>query len=214
MKCNKHKKDNIRTLIKTKNNNLQWVEYSDSVSKEVPKPDFKKRIEKHMKSSMKFFQKHLKEFEEKIGYYGFLTYDENNNEKFNIIKKNELKNKKIEAVKKPKTKSKKKDIHENETIDLRSINTGKLCSSWEVLDLIEIILLLKIHINAEELSKINVKDIQDKKISTFIESKNITDDEDIKKIIYYKNLKKKELLCDIILKNFKEKELIFYYFKY
>lgn len=214
LKCNKHKKDNIRTLIKTKNNNLQWVEYSDSVSKEVPKPDFKKRIEKHMKSSMKFFQKHLKEFEEKIGYYGFLTYDENNNEKFNIIKKNELKNKKIEAVKKPKTKSKKKDKHENETIDLRSINTGKLCSSWEVLDLIEIILLLKIHINAEELSKINVKDIQDKKISTFIESKNITDDEDIKKIIYYKNLKKKELLCDIILKNFKEKELIFYYFKY
>uniref|UniRef100_A0A6C0E1M7 Helicase ATP-binding domain-containing protein n=1 Tax=viral metagenome TaxID=1070528 RepID=A0A6C0E1M7_9ZZZZ len=214
LQCNKHKKDNIRTLIKTKNNNLQWVDYSDSVSKEVPKPDFKKRIEKHMKSSMKFFQEHLKAFEQKIGYYGFLTYDENKNEKFNIVKKNELKNKKIEAVKKPKTKSKKKDKNENETIDLRSINTGKLCSSWEVLDLIEIILLLKIPINTKELNEINVKDIQDKKISAFIESKNITDDEDKKKIIYYKNLKKKELLCDIILKNFKEKELIFYYFKY
>ena len=211
LQCNKHKKDNIRTLIKTKNNNLKWVDYSDSISKEVPKPDFKKRIEIYMKSSMKIFQEHLKTFEDEIGYYGFLTYDENKNEKFNIIKRNELKNKKIEAVKKPKTKSKKKDKHE--TIDLRNINTGKLCLSWEVLELIKIIILLETPINDTELNKINVNDLPDK-INKFINSNSITDEEDIKKLLYWYNNFKRNELCDIILNGFQENNLIFYYFKY
>ena len=216
MQCNKHKKDNIRTLIKTENenNNLKWVDYSDSISKEIPK-SFRKKIENYMKSSMKKFQKHLKKFEDKIGYYGYLTYDENKNEKFNIIKRNEHKNKKIEAVKKPKTKSKKKDKQENETIDLRNINTGKLCLSWDVLELIKIILLLKTPIEDEdtELGKINIPISIPDKINNFIESNSIEKD-DIKKLLYWHTKKKRNELCEIILKGFQENNLIFYYFKY
>ena len=143
MKCNKNKKNNLRALIRKESGDLIWVDGDFSVSA-TSDTDAIKKLKKFAKLSMKnsidFFQTYLQNMGEELGYYGFLTYDENKNQKFNIIEIKKHTNKKIEVVKKPKKKTRNKDATVD---DLRSVNTGKFCESWSKANLINIIIKAK-----------------------------------------------------------------------
>ena len=143
LKCNKNKKNNLRALIRKESGDLIWVDGDFSVSA-TSDTDAIKKLKKFAKLSMKnsidFFQTYLQNMGEELGYYGFLTYDENKNQKFNIIEIKKHTNKKIEVVKKPKKKTRNKDATVD---DLRSVNTGKFCESWSKANLINIIIKAK-----------------------------------------------------------------------
>ncbi len=220
LKCNNNKMHNLRILIKKEDNNLIWID-SDSTkadsSDSVSMKKFKKFLGKLIKKSQDFFENYLKEMGEKIGYYGILAYDENKNQKFNIVKINELKNKKKEVVKKPETKSKKKD-KESTSKDSRTKNTGRFCESWDKSELIYIIVKFKITFDdytykfKNDLDKFNSRDLDDKEFDK-IKSYGKINKEDKKSILYLNKLKKTEL-CEIIQDSFQSNKLIINYFKY
>ena len=222
LKCNNNKMHNLRILIKKEDNNLIWID-SDSTkadsSDSVSMKKFKKFLGELIKKSQDFFENYLKEMGEKIGYYGILAYDENKNQKFNIVKINELKNKKKEVVKKPKTKSKKKD-KESTSKDSRTKNTGRFCESWDKSELIYIIVKFKITFDdysykfENDLDKFNSDDLDDEEFDKIKSYGKINKEEETKKIILYLNKRKKTDLCEIIQNSFQSNKLIINYFKY